>query len=1054
MATTSPAALVEHALLVQSDTTGGAIPVGSPAWYAWLADATSFLFRSNDGTFTAHKERRGPTQEYWKAYRRRAGRLHRVYLGRSEELTLDRLNAAAEELAGGLSREALPVPVVSLESPQAVVAITADAHNQRKSSHALDRSFHLLGESSVSGTPVFVSIDDARSLHLLSTKLVIPPSYTSLVPRPRLVSRLDTAIARGQKLILIAAPAGFGKTTTIAEWLRGAGNRGVAWLALDDADNHLNQFLAYLIATLETVRPRIGAAAWALLRAQAAHPPTHAILTTLLNALAEPDDRITLTLDDYHTISLQAIHEAIAFLLDRMPSHMHVIITTRADPPLPLARLRARGQLTEVRAADLRFTPDETAYLFDHVHRIPLSTDAVTTLESRTEGWAAGLQLAALSLQQQDAAHIPTFLADFTGSHTYVFDYLADEVFRHQPEHVRSFLVQTAILGRLCGPLCAAVTGQDDAQTLLEHLDQANLFLIRLDNNRRWYRYHHLFRDFLLEHLERTLGATDRAQLYCRASTWFEQQGLVGEAIDYALQAAAWNDAMRCLTPIMVTERFYDYFLDWPRWVRALPDDALRAAPEICLHLAWILVLTGHGEAAERPLDLVEAVWLAAGNQAKVGEVLSRRAFALGLFGDFSRAILLAQQALALLPADAIEQRAIAIYILGFNSLSLGHVADAAGLLFTAHAALQGSSEILLSLGTSFGLTRVYQLQGKLHHAAALHQDIIRRAAGDTHHQVPAAYFYLGMLYYEWNDLATAEDVLRQGIEVGEQTGRGRYWPNAYSTLARILWARGELAQANLVAEQALASAQLPYTHFIAEAEAQRAWLWLAQGDLSAAIGWLTVRALSADAAALYERQPEYLMLARIHIAQAQQAPGSVDLDTVVHMLDRLSQAAEIDERVPDQIAILILIALVHAARRDPNQALERLASALVLAEPEGYVRTFVDEGAPMRSLLVALRAQVSASESDAPLFRYINRLLEAFPPDVPGSLSPSPTLLSEREHAVLQCIAKGRSIQEIAAILVISAHTARTHVKNIYLKLDAHNRFQVLERARALHLL
>ena len=288
----------------------------------------------------------------------------------------------------------------------------------------------------------------------------------------------------------------------------------MAWLALDDTDNHLGQFLAYLIAAFETVRPKLGAEAWALLRAQAAQPPTHAILTSLVNALAAPADQIMLVLDDYHTITLQAIHEAIAFLLDRMPAHMQIVITTRADPPLPLARLRARGQLTELRAADLRFTGGEAAYLFDHIHGIALAPDALAALEARTEGWATGLQLAALSLRQQDVADMPTFLADFTGSHTYVFDYLADEVFQQQPEPVRSFLVQTAILGRMCGPLCAAVTGQNDAQTLLEDLDQANMFLIRLDSNRRWYRYHHLFRDFLREQLDRAVeAARSRAAL-------------------------------------------------------------------------------------------------------------------------------------------------------------------------------------------------------------------------------------------------------------------------------------------------------------------------------------------------------------------------------------------------------------------------------------------------------------------------------------------------------------------------------------------------------------
>ncbi len=328
-------------------------------------------------------------------------------------------------------------------------------------------------------------------------------------------------------------------------------------------------------------------------------------------------------------ITLPAIHAALAFLLDHMPSHMHIMITTRADPPLPLALLRARSQLTEVRAPDLRFTRDEAAYLFDHVHHIPLAPDTVTSLEARTEGWAAGLQLAALSLQQRDAVDMSAFLADFTGSHTYVFDYLAEEVFQRQPAHVRSFLVQTAILERLCGPLCAAVTGQENAQTLLEDLDQANLFLIRLDNNRRWYRYHHLFRDFLRVHLERGGQTTDHALLQRCASAWFEQHGSVGEAIDHALRAEEWGAAMRCFAPVLASEHFYDHYLDWPRWVAAVPDAALLSDPELCLRLAWILALTGHAQAAKRPLDLAEATWSAMHNRLKLGEVLNIRAITL-----------------------------------------------------------------------------------------------------------------------------------------------------------------------------------------------------------------------------------------------------------------------------------------------------------------------------------------------------------------------------------------------------------------------------------------
>src|SRR4051812_31968359 len=477
MARTTPP-LVDQTHLLQQERALDAIAVGSPAWYAWLGDTTSFVFRCQHGTFTAYKEHRGPNQEYWKAYRRHAGRLHRVYLGKSGELTLDRLNTVAVELGDKLSAQAPASHAALLDTIPASSKVAEAGLKAVPDPAAQEGSFRHADSPARYARPTFTSSDDAQSLHLLSTKLAMPALRAKLVPRPRLAALLDTAIAQQQKLILVTAPAGFGKTTMIAEWLAARTEGRVlrtersdeqlspqssvlstqmAWLALDDANNDLGQFLAYLIAALEAARPKIGAEAWALLRAQAAHPPIQAILTRIVNAFADPADRIVLVLDDYHTITLQAIHEAIAFLLDRMPPQMQIVITTRSDPPLPLARLRARGQLTEVRAADLRFTMGEATYLFDHIHGITLAPDALTSLENRTEGWAAGLQLAALSLQQRDAADMPTFLADFTGSHTYVFDYLADEVFQRQPGHMRNFLMQTAILERLCGPLCAAV---------------------------------------------------------------------------------------------------------------------------------------------------------------------------------------------------------------------------------------------------------------------------------------------------------------------------------------------------------------------------------------------------------------------------------------------------------------------------------------------------------------------------------------------------------------------------------------------------------------------
>jgi LuxR family maltose regulon positive regulatory protein len=1078
MAHTSTIPLVDHAVLVQEGS-AVALWVGSQAWYAWLADATSFAFRSDRGTFTAHKERRGSSREYWKAYRRHAGRLQRVYLGKSSELTLDRLNAAAAELARDISTDVPTTYTASQDTAHDLTNAAADSMKEAARQGAPFGASHLTGAvSSHQVSSPEPTIDSARPLYLLSTKYAIPASRANLVPRPRLVELLDAAMSQGRKLILIAAPAGFGKTTLLVEWLAArtedqglradsvfsalspqssVRNTRVAWLSLDDTDNQLAQFLAYLIAALETARTGIGAEAWALLRTQVAHPPTRAILTTLLNALGDSPDHLVLAFDDYHTITLQDIHAAVAFLLDHMPPHMHIVMTTRADPPLPLARLRVRSQLVEVRAAELRFTNHEAVYFFDQVHGVDLPSAAVTTLETRTEGWVAGLQLAALSIQQQDAAHIPTFISDFTGSHAYVFDYLADEVFQRQPDTIQTFLMQTAILGRLCGPLGTAVTGQDDAPLLLERLDQANVFLIRLDSRRHWYRYHHLFQDFLRERLERALAPADRALLHRRASTWFEQEGLTGEAIDHALSAQAWEDAIRCLTPLMTSERMYEHFLDWPRWLAALPDAVLRDEPELCLRLAWILMFTGHAEVAERPLDVAEAVWQAAGNDSKVGEVLGWRAVACYWRRDRLGGTSLAQQALAKLPAELAEQRAIPTVIMGLSDVDLGHVASALDPLVVADEALQHSREPFYALAAAFGLARTYQLRGQLQRAAGLYLDLIQRAGGAMHREPPAAYFYLGRIYYEWNDLPSAEHALHEGIAIGQRTGRGRYWPSAYAALAWVGWARGDVTQTSSLMEQALAAARLlDSPPAVAETETRQAGLWLAQGDLAATGRWLARRQINVDDEVPYEQQADYLLLARFRIAQEQQAPGSIDRAAIVRLLDRLRKAAEADERLSDRILILVLLALAHAVGRDPHQALAPLLAALELAEPEGYIRTFVDEGAPMRALLLSQRAHLLGREAGNPQLAYIDRLLDAFPQDVLAvpTASTSSQLLSDRERAVLQLLATGRSVQEIAAVLVISAHTARTHVKNIYAKLDAHNRVEAIERGRALNLL
>lgn len=1023
--------LVEHGLLAQPEGAAAPIAVGTPAWYAWLLDARSFAFHGEHGRFTALKERRGGERAYWKAYRRQAGVLRRVYLGTTAELSLDRLNAVAAELA----RRA------DAAGPGATPADRRPAGAPAQHGPAPP--------------------DGARSLQLVATKLMGPALRADTLLRPRLLAQLDGAIGGGHRLIVLSAPAGFGKTTLVAAWLARPRAQASAWLALDAGDNSLEQFLAYLIAAFEQLRPQIGAEAWALLRAQAARPPAHAIIGSLVNALAREPGHAVLIFDDYHVITLQAIHDAVAFLLDHAPAQLALVVTSRGDPPLPRARLRAHGQLTELRASDLGFSAAEAGAFFDRAPGLQLSSKARAILVRRIDGWAAGLQLAVLALEK-NAAQLEAFVTDFSGSHRYVFDYLVDEVFQRQPAEVQAFLTQTAVLPRFCGPLCAALVGGDDAQAILEQLDRANLFLVPLDERRQWYRYHHLFGEFLCARLRQASGAAAQLALHRRASVWFEAEGLIREAVDHSLSARAWDDALRMLGPLMADEAFYGHYLDWPRWLTALPDAALAADGAACLRLAWVLILTGHAEAAQRPLALAESLWRTATDPIRLGETLCFRALGASFTNNSPQLRQAAQEALAVLPPEARELRAIAGWCLGRDHVAAGRVGQAAELMTAAHLVLQDLHEryTVFARTAALSITRVAHLQGRLREAAAGYQELIRSVSGVLSREQPAVYLFLGQLHYERNELEAAEQVLRAGLVAGQRTGRDRYWPSAYSSLARVLWAQGDRAEAHDLAAQAIAAAQaLGSLEALVEAEAEQAWLSLAEGDLASAARWVERRTLGPEDAARYERRAESRICSRVLLVHARRTGDADMAEAAVLLLERMQQSAEADTRQLDSVADLILLALARSAQGRQQQALGALAAVLGRTLSECYIRSYVDEGPPMRSLLAVYKRQLKAGALTAAhtrqLLRYLERLLAAFPsPGDTGPVSGVTIAVSQRERAVLAQLAEGRSVQEIADLLIISPHTARTHIKNIYAKFEVHSRVQAVERARALGLL
>ncbi len=615
-----PRVIKDHLLLPDSgDQSIPAIQVGSEEWFAWLSQPAtrSFAFSSLQGALTARREHRRGTW-YWYAYRSQEGHLHKTYLGKSGDLTLVRLHEAATMLSE--ERAARPEQPDTIRPPQPPAATQS---------------------SSVTGTP---------SLHLLATKISVPPARLSMVTRPRLTQQMNAAM-RGA-LTLIVAPAGWGKTTLLGAWHTEA-SRGawpLAWVSLDVSDNDPTRFWTYVIAALNTVHPGVGETSLALLYSSSL-PPIEVVLTSLLNALTQLQAEIVLVLDDYHLIEAQPIHVALTYLVEHLPPNVHLVIASRSEPLLPLARLRARGALTELRAANLRFTAEETTAFLTDVMGLPLSAEQVAALLTRTEGWIAGLHLAALSLQGRD--DVAGFIATFTGSHRYVVDYLIEEVLLRQPEEVQGFLIQTCILDRLSGPLCDAVRERDDSQARLAQVERSNLFLVSLDEERQWYRYHHLFAEVLRSHLRQTQPSLV-PELHRRASRWYEQHKLFDEAVTHALTIPDVEHAARLIEQYAQFTNFPSQFQALLGWLNRLPDALVRTQPSLCLMHAITLMLTHQLEKSSARLQDAERCLQetipAEQRRTILGQVAAFRSQLARLVGDYERCVPLAHQALELLP--------------------------------------------------------------------------------------------------------------------------------------------------------------------------------------------------------------------------------------------------------------------------------------------------------------------------------------------------------------------------------------------------------------------
>lgn len=876
---------------------------------------------------------------------------------------------------------------------------------------------------------------------LLQTKLYVPRLRPSLIPRPRLIETLNHGLTG--KLTLISAPAGFGKTTLISSWIdslqteRAAPSPArIAWLSLDENDSELSRFLSYVIVALQRIDPQMGESALPLL--QASPLPLSRVLTILLNDIAKQPASLMLVLDDYHAIDSQPIDEAVTFLLEHLPPQLHLAITSREDPNLPLARLRVRGVLTELRAADLRFTVAETAVFLQKVMGLNLTKGQIAALEARTEGWIAGLQMAALSMRGQD--DLSGFIQSFTGSHRFVLDYLLEEVLHQQPEHVQEFLLKTAVLNRLTGSLCDALTGDDDGQEMLESLERANLFLVPLDNERRWYRYHHLFADLLRQRL---LQQGDKVVngLHGRASQWYEDNGLELEAFHHAASAHDTERAQRLMEGAGVPLHFRGGVMPVLNWLGSLETAELDDRPALWVMYASALASIERNSTIEQKLQAAEAAIAAATDQQDlapddvtrnlIGHIAALRgSLAVGQH-QVATIITQAHRALEYLHPDNLAVRTAVAWQLGVAYQLQGDRYAASQAYSEAIAASRTSGNHLFDLVATIGLGQVQEAETQLHLAADSYRHILQ-TVGES--PLPAscdAYLGLARIHYEWNDLDAAQQDAERSLDLAQQTEEVDTPVASELFLAQLKLAQGDAAGA---AALLMPVEQFVHQHNferrISEVAALQILILLRQDNLAAA----------ADLAQIYDLP---LSQARVHLAQDNPAAA-------LALLEPLRQQAQDNRWQKERLQVLVLQALVLKAQGERDTAVHLLNEALALAEPGGFIRIFVDEGLPMAQLL-------SETAVRGIMPNYCGKLLAVFEAKgqkIEHEPDPSPAQslidpLTNRELEILTLIAAGLKNKEIAEQLIVSLNTVLYHIKNIYSKLGVNKRTLAIAKAK-----
>jgi ATP/maltotriose-dependent transcriptional regulator MalT len=907
---------------------------------------------------------------------------------------------------------------------------------------------------------------------LLATKFFIPSIHTELVSRRRLIEKMNAGLPR--KLTLISAPAGFGKTTLVSHWVeqlqantlknQNQNAQKIAWISLDENDNDLNRFLSYFIAALK----RAGSISTTLEKSLTSTlqplqtPPVRDILTAIINECASLSGRLITILDDYHVIASSQVNDALTFLIDHLPPQMHLIIITRDDPQLPLARIRAKSQMNEIRASDLRFTPSEIEEFLLLMLGTNFSSAELDLLDTHTEGWITELQLLAISMQGHEK--IKDRIVNFGNRNRFVLDYLVEEVLEQQPEEIQEFLIQTSILKQLTGPLCNALTGQENGQQVLKRLEQANLFIIPLDHERCWYRYHHLFADLLHFRFQQTCADTASA-LHHRASVWLEQNNFLDGTVEHALQAEDFERATQLIFTHFDNLMHQIGSTKLSRWVDEMPEELILANPDLCILSAWFLFTRGNLDAAENRLDIADKLCLSSKDSQAAGSthdpenierfripgrVAAIRAFIRSYQGDIQGMVKSANQALRQLPIQDLHWRSAV-------AIALGDAYGMAGNMYAAYEArvkaletCKAGGNIHLILLSSMKLAVTVRMRGQLQRTI----DICERQLYLANKNGVTQMAVVGWLFAIWAEVLAEINQIdealikgKKGIEITARSDNIALIGWSQMCLVRILFSRGNLDEAeDILRKLDYSSHDHHMPPYIAgKISAWQARILLTQNKVNEAIQWAKARNLSIERKITQLNEGEYIVFARILLAQGR-------TEDAIKLLQQLFKNAKAGDRIAIMIEVLILQALAFQASGDFERAMILLEQAISLAEPGGFVRSFVDEGPVMASLLYeAIKRQLNP--------QYTQRLLSAFSTSETAQKAASELKmpasgellepLSEREIEVLHLVAKGLQRQEIAENLVLSLNTVKSHLRNIFRKLGVNNQMQAVAKAR-----